>query len=232
MTEWITGTLTQSFLLTNDIKSLTFNVPGIKRHIPGQYYSFRLINAKGHIAERIYSAAQVPNNKGIVEIGVQIIPHGELSPFLFSMKEGSSIEIKGPSGVYFNFDEKATTPFLFVCGGVGVVPFMSMIRAAKRRKDITLLGSFQSDKCVPYRKEILGLLKDRCHLTFTRQSPSNWSGFTRRIDIAMINQIYPSQMMQKATIYICGSSNFVEDMSELFIKIGVSNQRIKTEYFG
>ena len=73
-------------------------------------------------------------------------------------------------------------------------------------------------------------LDDDAVLTFTRETPSDWSGHTGRIDAELVraSAIEPDRL----TAFVCGSNGFVEAASELLLGAGVAPARIRTERFG
>lgn len=234
MTEWYKATFVSSTWVSKDTKSITLKVPGIKRHIPGQYYSVRITNKDNHLTQRIYSAANKPNDGELVELGVQIIRNGELSPHLHGMKAHDEVEIKGPLGNYFIVDTIGENPVVLISGGVGVVPYMSIFREHAKRhpSSIISLTSFRSEDYAPYYEELKNLPIPRNHFTFTRIQPKQWAGYARRIDRKMILEIVKPIDMQSAIFYICGSSVFVEDIMNIVFNLGVDMKRIKIERFG
>ena len=78
---------------------------------------------------RSYSIASAPNSERRVELTVERLPDGEVSPYLTQeVAVGDSLELRGPIGGWFVWRTEQTEPIQLVAGGSGVVPLMAMIR--------------------------------------------------------------------------------------------------------
>ena len=67
--------------------------------------------------------------------------------------------------------------------------------------------------------------------TLTRTHPPDWSGYTRRVDAALLGEVaWPAAAMPLA--YVCGPASFAEAVSQVLVQSGYPQERIKTERFG
>jgi predicted ferric reductase len=53
---------------------------------------------------------------------------GKFTRALTQIKKGDSVYVRGPFGG-FTFDESSTQPAIFMAGGIGITPFISIIRS-------------------------------------------------------------------------------------------------------
>src|SRR4029077_8059406 len=84
----------------------------------------------GYSAVRSYSIASGPNSDGRIEITVERLPNGEVSPYLTKeLMVGDDLELRGPIGGWFVWRRDQTEPIQLVAGGSGIVPLMAMIRS-------------------------------------------------------------------------------------------------------
>lgn len=90
---------------------------------PGQYVR---IHPKGTEFSRSYSMANVPGTDRL-EFYIRIVPGGAFSSWLADAKAGDVVDISAPHGTFFLRHEDR--PRLFVAGGTGLAPFLSMLRA-------------------------------------------------------------------------------------------------------
>ena len=67
--------------------------------------------------------------------------------------------------------------------------------------------------------------------TFTRQAPSGWKGYSRRIDRAMLSEVI-KPFGTGAHAYICGPTLLVEAVANNLLDLGVASERIRAERFG
>ena len=120
---WQTGTVTSIRPETPRAKSFRLRLPDWRAHLPGQYYTLRLTAPDGYQAIRSYSIASSPLDEGEIELTVDCLTDGEVSPFLHDVVEvGDELEVRGPLTEYFTW--QGSSPLLLVGGGSGVVPLM------------------------------------------------------------------------------------------------------------
>jgi len=223
---WQIGTVTRIKRETPRVKSFRIALEMWMPHLPGQHYDVRLTAPDGYRAQRSYSVASSPLDEGEIELTIDRLDEGEVSPYFHDVVvEGDQVEVRGPFASYFVW--RGEEPVLLVGGGSGVVPLMAMLRHRRRTMPdlaMRLLYSVRTADEVIYADE----LGDDAVLTFTRESPDSWSGHTGRIDGCLI----ASALMPMTTAYICGSNGFVEAASRLLLEAGVEPGRIRTERFG
>jgi len=237
--EWQLAIVTAVRDETPSVRTFTFGLPGWTGHRPGQHVDLRLTAEDGYSVERSYSIASEPERAGEVDITVERIPGGEVSPFLHEVVvPGDRLEVRGPIGGYFVWQAALGGPLLLVAGGSGVVPLMAMARhRAKAGSSVQarLLVSSRAPEEIIYRDELDRLAAARngfevAH-TLTRQQPPGWSGYARRIDESMLAEV--AEPLGPATrAYACGPTALVETVANALVKLGLSPDRIRTERFG
>jgi ferredoxin-NADP reductase len=214
------------------VKTIVLDVPGWPGHRAGQHVDVRLTAEDGYQAERSYSIA-APQDGERVELTVENIEDGEVSPYLTEeAREGDELEIRGPVGGYFVWNPHHPGPVLLVGGGSGVVPLMAMIRQ-RGRVPTTLLYSARSIEDVIYGEELERLAGNGLdvHLTLTRSQPEGWTGYSRRVDTALLSEIAPPPD-ERPLAFVCGPTPFVEAVSLALVELGHDPALVKTERFG
>ena len=121
------------------------------------------------------------------------------------------------------------------------MPLMAMLRtravasaAVRAATPATLLYSARSWEELIYRDELTRIADDstaRIEYTLTRSQPPGWTGYSRRIDSAMLAEIAPAPD-SRPHIYVCGPTGLVESAAQLLVDLGHEPERIKTERFG
>src|SRR5215469_13688061 len=115
---------------TTTARTLALAVCDWPGHIAGQHLDVRLTAADGYSAVRSYSIASAPSSDGRIEISVERLPNGEVSPYLTQqVTVGDQLEVRGPIGGWFVWRPEQTGPIQLVAGGSGIVPLMAMIRS-------------------------------------------------------------------------------------------------------
>jgi ferredoxin-NADP reductase len=237
--EWQAGTVTAIRPEARETKSFTFALPKWMVHKPGQHYDIRLTAPDGYQTERSYSIASPPERAGELELTVERIADGEVSPYLHDVLVlGDQLEVRGPIGGYFVWEVSLGGPLLLVAGGSGVVPLMAMLRhraAQHATLPARLLYSTRSADDVIYREELDRLARRdqgfQVFYTFTRQPPPGWTGYRRRIDAAMVGEVI-KPFDKRARVYVCGPTLLVEAAASALVQLEVPIEQIRTERFG
>jgi ferredoxin-NADP reductase len=217
-------------------KSISFEVPDWAGHQAGQHVDVRLTAEDGYQAERSYSIASAPEDNRLV-LTVERLDDGEVSPYLVDeLIPGDQIELRGPIGGYFVWEEALGGPLVLVAGGSGIVPLRAILRhwaAGARDAAVSLLYSSRSLSDVIYREELTHLTGGSVNveLALTREWPPDWTGHRGRIDQQLLADLVP-EPGQRPLIYVCGPASFVENVAEALVKLGNEPDRIKTERFG
>lgn len=242
MADWQTVTLIDSKMIAEGVKSLIFGVPDWRKHKAGQYYDVRLTSANGYQAVRKYSVASVPEEEGIIEFGIQYLENGEVSPYLFELKQGQQIELRGPLGGHFVWSSNMPGPLVLIGGGSGMVPLISMLRHYVRHpkfnddRQAVVFTSAKTLGQILYKDEIDGYSnrnpKIKFAITLTGQPPSGWTGYNRRIDAEMLKREIGDLKSEMPMIYVCGPTPFVENAAGALLDLGFDPHFIKTERFG
>ncbi len=223
---WQLGTVSSVKEETPRVKSFRIEVPMWMPHLPGQHYDVRLTASDGYTAQRSYSIASSPLDAGEVELTIDCLDDGEVSPYFHDVVEaGDQVEVRGPFSSYFVWRGEA--PVLLLGGGSGVVPLMAMLRHRRRTMPdlpMRLVYSVRSADELIYADE----LGDDAVVTYTREAPEGWSGATGRID----SELIAAAGLDSGTAFICGSNGFVEAASQLTLEAGFAPEQVRTERFG
>jgi ferredoxin-NADP reductase len=219
---------------TAQTKSIALDVPDWQGHRAGQHVDVRLTADDGYQTERSYSIASSPEDEHLT-LTVERLDDGEVSPYLTDvLMPGDDLELRGPVGGYFVWEEALGGPLLMVAGGSGVVPFRAMVRhrsAVSSSVPARLLYSSRSLADVIYRDELLGTNEIDVRIALTRQWPEDWQGYRGRIDRQVLEEVaWPPD--KRPLVYVCGPTSFVEAVAESLVHIGHEPERIRTERFG
>ena len=220
-------------------RSVVLDPPAWPGHRAGQHVDVRLTAEDGYQAQRSYSIASAPEDEHVV-LTVERLEDGEVSPYLVDeLRPGDELELRGPVGGYFVWEESYGGPLLLVAGGSGIVPLRAMLRhhrALASDVPARLLYSARSLDDVIYRDELMGLAAGDgdgidVHFTLTRTQPEGWSGYARRIDRELLGEIaWPPAT--NPLVYICGPTAFVEKAAEALVALGHDPGMVRTERFG
>jgi ferredoxin-NADP reductase len=235
---WQVSTVTAVRDETSTARTIALEVPGWPGHAAGQHVDVRLTAEDGYSAERSYSIAS-PAGGDRVELTVQRLPDGEVSPYLAGvLAVGDPLELRGPIGGWFVWDPAAPAPVLLVAGGSGIVPLMAMIRtraATGSQAPFRLVYSVRSPDTVLYTEELAERNRagDGLDVTFvyTRTTPPGWPVPPGRINTEVLESPGWSPDRHPA-VFVCGPTGFVEAAANLLVSAGHDARVIKTERFG
>ena len=233
---WQAGAVVELVDETAHARSIVLELADWPGHRAGQHVDVRLTAGDGYQAQRSYSIASAPEDDQLV-LTVERLEDGEVSPYLAGeLRPGDELELRGPIGGYFVWEEALGGPLLLLAGGSGIVPFRSMLRhraASVSTVPARLLYSARTLDDVIYRDELARLADDdvEVRFTLTRAWPEGWQGYRRRIDRQLIEEVaWPRE--EQPLVYVCGPTPFVELAAGTLVELGHDAGRIRTERFG
>lgn len=222
-------------------RTLVLDVPQWPGHRAGQHVDVRLVAEDGYEAQRSYSIASAPEDTHVA-LTVERIEGAEVSPYLCDVLHvGDGLEVRGPIGGYFVWELSQGGPLLLVAGGSGVVPLMAMLRhhahadaAFRASTPVHLLYSARARGDIIYHDELERLGGEAgvgISFTLTREASPDWTGFRRRIDKAMLEEVgWAASEGPRA--YVCGPTPLVEAVATQLVELGHEPSRVRTERFG
>ncbi len=218
-------------------KSIVLDLPEWAGHRAGQHVDVRLTAPDGYQAQRSYSIASAPEDPSVV-LTVERLDDGEVSPYLTDeLRPGDELELRGPIGGYFVWEESLGGPLELIAGGSGIVPLRAMLRhwaTGPRSVPARLVYSSRSLADVIYRSELDRLRAEtpaEIEFTLTRQWPEDWTGHRGRVEREYLARVVPGPEAMPL-VYVCGPTPFVEAVAESLVTIGHDPGRIRTERFG
>lgn len=236
---WRAATVVRLHDETATARTITLTVPDWPGHVAGQHVDVRLTAPDGYSAVRSYSIASASNSENQIEITVEQLPNGEVSPYLtHELAVGDQLELRGPIGRWFVWRTDQREPIQLIAGGSGIVPLMAMIRsrlATRSTSPFRMLYSVRAPEAIFYRDELQALPGEDSSVVvnyaYTRSSPKDWPRLPGRIDKDLILSATWSPSVA-ATFYICGPTGFVESAADLLSTAGNRRENIRTERFG
>ncbi|WP_134091283.1 NO-inducible flavohemoprotein [Olivibacter sp. XZL3] len=210
--------------------------------LPGQYITVRLYVPELKVLQpRQYSISCVPN--GLYyrisvkrEQGGAARPAGYVSNLLHhQIKEGDIIEVAPPAGD-FTLDAQAKNPVVFISGGVGLTPFMSMLEsvvASGNDRPITWIHGCRGYEVHAFREQVTEMSGRHgamsVHTFYDRlESETQDNYYEGYVDLNKIKQA----VVDGADYYICGPGVFIKKHFDYLRAQGVGTEAIHFEEFG
>ena len=242
---WQPATVERVTIETYRAKTFTLRLSDPRPFRAGQHYDVRLTAPDGYQAQRSYSVASPPSDSGRIDLTVELIPDGEVSPYFHEVvQSGDELEVRGPIGGPFTWGPELGGPLLLLAGGSGIVPIRSILAhraAVAPRLPALLLYSVRSPDDIIYREWLDDAARHgpvvSVRYALTRRQPSGWSGYSRRVDPAMLRDCIDKLRRLNGgsadpQCYACGPTGFVETAADSLLAVGVPEADIRTERFG
>ena len=222
---------------THDVKTFVFSPKGgqVGQFKAGQFIMLNLV-IDGAQVVRNYSISSPPTRPDDLSITVKRVPGGLASNWLHdNLEPGSEIGIDGPSGA-FNWDDLPSNRPLFLSGGSGVTPVMSMLRTladSGSDKDVCFIHSARSPKDIIFRDELDALARDHSnfhiHLVCA-EAEDTWRGPVGLVDESVLLKLAPD--IRERSVYACGPEPYMKAIRGALHSIGLAPDRYHEESFG
>ena len=206
---------------------------------PGQFIYITLPTMKyddKRGSTRHFTIASTPTDKHIV-FTTRIRQSSGFKKTLVDLKKGDIVEINGPNGTFI-VDEKEKGPHIFIAGGIGITPFMSIlgykIKKALKYKATLIYSNTTKDKTA-FEKELNKIAaKDKnlnIFYTLTRETPKSWNGQKGRVDEKMLQDILLTKEVPTSHFWISGPPDMVDSMEKAVERLGVNPDNIRLDKF-
>lgn len=150
---------------------------------------------------------------------------------------GAPVRIEGPFGS-MTLHQDALHAAVLIAGGIGITPFMSMIRQAANDQApafLLLIYSNRRPEDAPFISELIQLERGNSNFrlvaTMTQPGKSNvhWNGHSGPIDEALLRQVAGN--LNEPIYYLAGPPRMVQAMRDALTGIGVPDHTIRSEAF-
>jgi propane monooxygenase reductase component len=222
--------------VTHDLRHLVLRLidPPELKFFPGQYVDIAI---PGTDATRSFSMANTSSREsGQLEFVIKIYPDGLFSHYLDTeLKVGDRLHLTGPFGV-FTLREGDDAGLIFVGGGAGMAPILSLLRSMAergigRRATYYYGARGRADLC--FESELRALEQALPSFRFVPAlsepaADDGWDGETGLItDVVRRHETD----LKRTHAYVCGPPPMVEAAIPLLERLGVPDKRIYYDKF-
>lgn len=223
---------------THDVKSFLFRTrtPHVFRYRPGQFITLEL-DIDGQSINRCYTVSSPPTRPDTLSITVKRHPGGKVSNWLHdNLKPGMEIKALGPAGD-FSCTLHPAAKYLFLSGGSGITPLMSMSRTfyeLGEDRDIAFVHSARTPRDIIFRRELEMMTNGAAHFctAFVCEKAGEdggWDGPTGYLSLPTLRELVPD--FAEREIFCCGPEAYMTAVKGLLKDAGVDMARYHEESF-
>jgi predicted ferric reductase len=206
--------------------------PGM-RFLPGQFVWLTLGESPFSLQQHPFSIASSAEQPERIELTIKEL--GDFTLTLPDVEEGSGAFLEGPFGA-FTPEPAPDTGMVFIVGGVGITPIMSILRTFRDRSDprqcLMLYGNPEWED-VLFRDE-LDMLQDEINLKVVHalgDPPPDWEGETGHITTEMLDRYLPDPEKERRVYFLCGPEPMLDSIEPYLRERGVPLKDIFSERF-
>lgn len=201
---------------------------------PGQFAWLNLGHSTFSHNEHPFSISSAPTERP--RIAFTIKENGDFTGRIGGIAPGTRAYLDGPHG-NFTLAGREARGIVFIAGGVGFAPIMSMLRQLKARHyphPLRLIYGNRVEMQILYRDEIEAL-KDVLHFDLyyvLSDPPAGWRGLVGELTPGILNDCLESIGTDEWLFFVCGPPLMMTGIERALIARGVSQTRIVSERFG
>jgi ferredoxin-NADP reductase len=232
-------------LMLSEIRQETESTSSLRfiskdRYLPpfqaGQYINL-FVEINGIRTSRPYSISSQPNQTGFYDITVRRVKEGFVSTYLLNeAKIGDDFQSTSPSGHFHHNPLFHGDNLVFLAGGSGITPFMSMIREVTDKnlgRNIHLVYGCRNEDDIVFKEELKQRSKQHRNLTISTviSEPSQgYSGATGFITADLIKELIKDT--KDKMFYLCGPEAMYTFVLAELTKLRIPKRRVRVEVFG
>lgn len=201
---------------------------------PGQFAWIKLWTSPFGIEEHPFSFSSSARDPERPSITVKAL--GDFTSEMEHVEPGTRVYLDGPYGAFSN--ERHEAPgFVFITGGVGVTPVMSMLRTLADWDDprpLLLIYGNPTWEEVIFREEIEDL-QERLNLTVVHileEAPEGWEGEEGFVTPEILEKHLPSgEQRYRREYFVCGPAPMMDAVEDALSEVGIPHRLVHTERF-
>ncbi|WP_028954229.1 ferredoxin reductase family protein [Synechocystis sp. PCC 7509] len=200
---------------------------------PGQFAWITLQISPFRMREHPFSIVSSAERPERIEFGIKAV--GDFTKTIKDVAPGTKAFVDGPYGVFMTDRYEDSAGFVFIAGGIGITPILSMLVTLADRHDERPLHLIYGSKTwgnITYRQE-LSALTDKLDLTIVyvlRNPPKDWSGETGYIDKQLLQRYLPKRPATR-NYFICAVPKMMDQIELALHESGVPVTHVHLEHF-
>lgn len=215
---------------THDTWSLAFQGEPLA-HRPGQFLIVQLVR-RGRVSEpHPFTIASSPSSD-VLQITVKQV--GDFTATIGETQVGDAALIDAPYGV-FSYTRHDAPSLVFIAGGIGITPFMSMLRdmcARGIQRKVLLIWGNKTERDIPFRQELeeMAAKLQSLRVIHVLSRQEDWPGEKGYVDTARLRRLLGEQA-DIAQVFLCGPPVMMDKVLQSLRELGIPRRRIHYERF-
>jgi predicted ferric reductase len=207
---------------------------GLKRFNPGQFAWLTLGSSPFAVREHPFSLSSAPEQLPRIEMTIKEL--GDFTEAIGATRPGHVAYLDGPHGI-FSYEKLPAAPgFVFIVGGVGITPVISMLRSMRARREQRPLWLFYANPTAGSSIFIgeLDAIAVELHLTIVhivQEPPEGWDGESGYLTEAMLVRYVAAEGRDRLHYFLCGPPPMLEAAEGFLKDLCVPRRQIHVEIF-
>jgi predicted ferric reductase len=196
----------------------------------GQFAWLSVGHSPFRIEEHPFSFSSSAENPEQLSFAIKEL--GDFTSKIGDVAPGTPAYVDGPYGTFDLYGEPDAN-FIFIAGGIGSAPIMSMLRTLADRGENRQIQFFYGNptwESIIFREE-LETLKERLNLEIIHvleRPPEDWEGESGFIDVDVLKRLL-CEDFRECLFFICGPLPMIDAVTNALEKLAVSRGRMRAE---
>jgi len=205
------------------------------RFSPGQFAWITAWDSPFRDHEHPFSFSSSAKENSLLAFTIKEL--GDFTATIKNLTQGQRVYVDGPYGSFSVDRHPNSAEFVFIAGGIGITPMMSMLRTLADRGDsrpLTLIYANKTLEAATFLEEI-EVLPQRLNLKVVHVlelPPDDWTGEKGFVNADILKRYLPADLRpNRAEIFICGPGPMMNAVEKALVKIGISLGDFHSERF-
>lgn len=202
------------------------------RFVAGQFAWLRLGRSPWSVHEHPFSFSSSAERSEVLEFTIKEL--GDDTRRLHELEAGTRAYVDGPYGA-FTYAKSQAAGFVFLAGGVGISPVLSMLRTLadvgdRRPMHLVYANATADDVIVRDELDELTQRLDLAIVHVLEDPPPGWTGEVGVVDADLLDRVLPDRPARYA-YFLCGPLPMMDAVEPLLLARGIPQERVNTERF-
>lgn len=232
--------------MVKDVKKLNHNVWNITlappdadsrlEYLPGQFMFVTLLRGRGlPVEEHPFTISSSPESSR--EISFSPKESGDFTATLGDTQKGDRASLMAPFGRFSHLLQPSARSLVFIAGGIGITPFMSMLRYMKdteEDRDVLLIYANRTSRDITFREELEIMSEDGKNpgleiVHVLSGAEAAWEGRRGHVNRELLEECTGD--VDECMYFLCGPPPMTKAVTASLEEMGIPAGRIRSERF-